>query len=170
MFREALWNSCHGYPVWTGSTHRQWNRKLQMEYFTFYEKIPFLSSAHKLMDRCVKNAKDQDPQEEVCKTACCGYRRDYLLLAPQRWVTCYFPPHLVYVASPWRDDLYYLGWEIKEGVLTLIPWSLHLTSPENQRWLRNCFTALQNVAVKLNSGKTASLLLLSLRYSWSCSL
>lgn len=25
---------------------------------------------------------------------------------------------LVFVVSPWRDDLYYLGWEIKEGFLT----------------------------------------------------
>lgn len=79
--------------------------------------------------------------------------RDCLLLAPQRWVEWYFPPHLVFVVSPWRDDLYYLGWEIKEGFLTVIPWSLHLTSPENQPWLRNCLAALQNVAMKLNSGK-----------------
>lgn len=41
--------------------------------------------------------------------------RDYLPLAPPRWVECYFLPHLVFVVSPWRDDLYYLGWEIKEG-------------------------------------------------------
>lgn len=42
----------------------------------------------------------------------------HLLLAPQRWVKWYFPPHLVFVVSPWRDDLYYQGWEIKEGFLT----------------------------------------------------
>lgn len=105
--------------------------------------------------------------EEVC-TASCGHWRGYLLLAPcnpQRWVTWYFPPHLVFVVSPWRDDLYYLGQKIKEAIFALIPWSLHLTSPENQPWLRNCLTALQNVVVKLNSGKTASLFMLSLQFT-----
>lgn len=31
-----------------------------MQYFTFKKKILLLSSAHKLVDRCVKNVKDQD--------------------------------------------------------------------------------------------------------------
>lgn len=39
-----------------------------MQYFTFKKKkkeILFLSWAHKLMDRRVKNAKDQDPQKRL---------------------------------------------------------------------------------------------------------
>lgn len=142
-----------------------------MQYFPFKKKISLLLSAHKLLDwekkEKEKTSQRSRPSEEAAR---CGHWRDYLLLAPQRWVTWYFPPHLVVVVSPWRDDLYCLGWKIKEGFLTLIPWSLHLKSPENQPWLRNCLAALQNASVKLNSGKTASLLLLSLQYSWSCSL
>lgn len=51
------------------------------------------------------------------------------LLAPQRWVEWYFPPHLVFVVSPWRDDLYYLGWEIKEGFFHCDPMKLASYEP-----------------------------------------
>lgn len=78
--------------------------------------------------------------------------RDYLLLAPQRWVEWYFLPHLVFVVSPWRDDLYYLGWEIKEELSHCDPGkACILQAPRISPWLRNCLAALQNVAMKLNS-------------------
>lgn len=91
MFCEALWNGCHGYPVWTGSTYRQQNRKWQMQYFTF-QKFLFLSSAHRLMDCCVKNAKDQDPKNRSAGRCCGPHLRRCLLRVPQ-WLEWCFPPH-----------------------------------------------------------------------------
>lgn len=110
---------------------------------TSHLKFPSSSCQHmSWWSRLLKNAKDQDPNR-TCPWGffcCCCPRSsphllacgDYLLLAPQRWAERYFPPHLVFVVSPWRDDLYYPGWEIKEGFLTVIPRSSHLTSSQNQ--------------------------------------
>lgn len=134
-------------------------------------KILFFSSAQQLMDCCAKNGTDLTLRRGYV-AASCGHLRDYLLLAPQRWVTWCFLPHLVFVVSPWRDDLYYLGREIKEGLSILIPWSLHLSD--------DCTTALLHCKMwpwsktgrknKNKSKKTASLLLLSLQCPGSCSL
>lgn len=77
-----------------------------------------LSSAHKLMDRCVKNAKDQDPKNRPAGRRCGPHLRRCLLRAPRGGLYGIFRLILVFVVSPWRDDLYYLGCEIKGAFLT----------------------------------------------------
>lgn len=59
--------------------------------------------------------------------------------APQR-VTWYFPPHLLFVVFPRRDDLYYRGWEIKDGFSHSDPVKLASRTPRESA-LIYCTTA-----------------------------
>ena len=97
------------------------------------KKIPCFSpssATQQRADGCVDGAKDQDPINRcllwsaawtVAVAVAVACWRSCLLLAPQWLAEWYFPPHLFFVVSPRRDDLYYLGCEIKEGFLTVIP-------------------------------------------------
>lgn len=85
-------------------------------------EIPFpLICKHTGIYHCVKNAKEQGSKNRRAKLQVLVVVSIWgviCFLAPQRWAEWYFTPHLVFVVSPRRDDLYYRGWEIKEGFLT----------------------------------------------------
>lgn len=124
------------------------------------KKIPSLSLLCKLMNCCVKNGKDQDPERRslrlfaaVHKAAFEGLFASCLCSREVGWMEFSASLGLCCFSLKRWPILSRMGDQRRLSHCDpIVVQSLHPTNQEMQPWLRNCLTAVAKMALKLNSG------------------